>query len=139
MDWIRAINPDRTGENQSGVSVRVLDLVLLDRLWRAQIRSGHVTLRAVDWRSDGLHDIPVHYNEDLILTADSKSIGRDLVIPIRLVCFALEPLQNQVINLQFVFIERALQAGPLFNDLDPGLSDINVLGQEHLENSELTR
>jgi hypothetical protein len=30
MDWIQAINPDQTGENRSGVSVRLMDLVSLD-------------------------------------------------------------------------------------------------------------
>jgi hypothetical protein len=38
-----------------------------------------------------------------------------------------------------VFIERALKAGPVFNDLDPRLSDIIVLGPEHLGNLELIK
>jgi hypothetical protein len=40
-------------------------------------------MRTVDRESDVRYSVLVHYNENLILTVDSKSLDRDLVIPLR--------------------------------------------------------
>jgi hypothetical protein len=42
-----------------------------------------VFIVAVDRESDVRYNVPVQNNGNLILTADSKSSGRDLVIPLR--------------------------------------------------------
>jgi hypothetical protein len=51
-----------------------------------------VFIVAVDRESDVHYNVPVQNNGNLILTADSKSSGRDLVIPPSRVCFIKETL-----------------------------------------------